>query len=113
MKDKRQFMPPSLRTKLWSFFLMAAPAIATQGCLFGGNDGWINIGPEGGSIRQLAVDPQNPGIIYAATGTGVLKSRDGGSSWNNVGLNGFAVVALVIDPQKPTTLYAFQEHRWR
>ncbi len=63
-------------------------------------------GPKGGSVLLLAVDPQDPGIIYAGTGVGVFKSKDGGASWNNAGLNGFGVSALIIDPQTPTILYA-------
>jgi photosystem II stability/assembly factor-like uncharacterized protein len=82
-----------------SALLLAALAIV-------GNNDWTNVGPAGGSFRPLAVDPQNPDVIYAPTGAGLVKSNDGGASWNNAGLNGFAVSALVIDPQQPSILYA-------
>jgi hypothetical protein len=43
---------------------------------------WSGIGPYGGSARALAIDPQNPGTIYAGTSGGVFKTTDGGTSWN-------------------------------
>jgi hypothetical protein len=40
--------------------------------------GWIGHGPEGGVVRTLAVDPANPGTVYAGTAAGgVFKSTRG------------------------------------
>ena len=59
-------------------------------CLFGllhclppialaGVNQWTSIGPEGGSISKLSVDPTNPSILYAGTQqAGVFNSLDGG-----------------------------------
>src|SRR5438876_1031697 len=78
-----------------------------------GVDVWTTTGPEGGTIRALAIDPQNPATLYAAVSrnaspdsSDVYKSTDAGSNWRAVaiGLSG-SPQALAIDPQTPTTLY--------
>jgi hypothetical protein len=38
---------------------------------------WTSIGPDGGYIQALAIDPQNPGTVYASTGFNVYRSTDG------------------------------------
>jgi cysteine-rich repeat protein len=38
-------------------------------------------GPEGGIVFDLAVDPQNPSTLYAATNSTLFKSTDGGQDW--------------------------------
>ena len=45
---------------------------------------WTTSGPHGGSIVNLAADPSNPAILYAATDRQVYKSVDGGQSWSFV-----------------------------
>ena len=60
-------------------------------------------------VTALAIDPQNPGILYVGTdGNGIYKSVDGGQTWAamNTGLTNNKVYALAIDPQTPATLYA-------
>ena len=42
--------------------------------------------PVTGPIFALAVDPKTPTILYAATGSGVAKSTDGGLTWNDTAL---------------------------
>src|SRR5213594_1388458 len=82
-----------------------------------GVDVWTTTGPEGGTIRALAIDPQNPATLYAAVSrnaspdsSDVYKSTDAGSNWTlvNTSLPGsyLSTQNLVIDPQTPTTLYA-------
>ena len=61
---------------------------------------WTTLGPEGGSILSLAVDPVAPTTLYAGTVSGgIFKSTDGGGSWTliDTGLTGSTVSALVID----------------
>ena len=44
---------------------------------------WTPIGPEGGTVRVLAVDPTNTSTLYIGTETGgVFKSTDGGANWS-------------------------------
>src|SRR6059036_3991564 len=84
-------------------------AILASGAVWAGITEWTNVGPEGGGARFLAIDPQTPSTVYAGTGVGVFKSKDGGTSWSNSGLNGFVVSGLVMDPRNPTTLYALTQ----
>ncbi|HEV7518614.1 MAG TPA: hypothetical protein VGR07_20150 [Thermoanaerobaculia bacterium] len=70
---------------------------------------WVPVGPEGGSILALAVDPSSPAVVYAGTdGGGVWKSFDAGASWvwASLGVGNRQVPALAIDPANPDTLYA-------
>jgi photosystem II stability/assembly factor-like uncharacterized protein len=89
-----------------TIFLLALSTLPGTATVWAGANDWTNVGPQGGSFSLLAVDPQNPGVMYTVTGTGVFKSKDGGASWNNAGLNGFGVSSLNIDPQQPAILYA-------
>lgn len=74
------------------------------------------------SVRALAMDPIDPGVLYAGTEPfdgafqGVFKTIDGGAQWNPVntglpvGANGIAVVSLAMDPSNASVLYAAVEH---
>jgi photosystem II stability/assembly factor-like uncharacterized protein len=68
-------------------------------------DHWKSLGPEGGVIVALAVNPRSL-TIYAACNGGVFRSDDGGSSWTPSGVSGDNVFALAVDPADPQTLYA-------
>jgi hypothetical protein len=46
---------------------------------------WTSIGPDGGIIYTLAIDPKTPTTLYAGIDDGgVFKSTDGGRSWSAV-----------------------------
>src|SRR4030095_8693034 len=67
---------------------------------------WTNMGPFGGDVEALAIDPQNPSTVYAGTATGLFKSTDGGGSWSVLKTplpGGFGFLAT--DPQTPSTVY--------
>ena len=87
----------------------------------GGNN-WIERSNGFGDIENLnvgslAINPQNPEIIYAGTfdrfyhdesnGRGVFKSTNGGISWTqmNTGLSHLSTNVITIDPSDPTRLY--------
>jgi hypothetical protein len=59
------------------------------------------------TVWALAIDPQNPNILYAGTERWgrVFKSTDGGATWSGTSLTR-TVWALAIDPQNPNILYA-------
>ncbi|HET7010979.1 MAG TPA: hypothetical protein VFI11_09410, partial [Anaerolineales bacterium] len=81
---------------------------------------WIGIGPDGGEITALAIDPRTTTTLYAGTrGGGVFRTTDGGRTWraDNVGMRDavvtvdrdWSVTALAIDPRTPATVYAAAE----
>src|ERR1700693_4872906 len=90
-----------------TFALLILLAIVGTETLWAGVNLWTNVGPEGGGVRLLMVDPHNPRTVYAGTGVGVFKSEDGGANWSNAGLIGYSVTSLAIDPQNPSILYAY------
>jgi photosystem II stability/assembly factor-like uncharacterized protein len=65
-------------------------------------------------VQNLAIDPQNPGTLYAGGYYGMFKSTNGGADWSpvNSGLPPFEtgpsmlVNSIVIDPRQPDTIYA-------
>lgn len=73
------------------------------------------------SIGCLALDPNNPNIIWAGTGennsqralgygNGVYKSIDAGSSWTNMGLKSSRQVGkILIDPRNSDIVYVAAE----
>lgn len=69
---------------------------------------WTSIGPEGGIIDTLAIDPTTPATLYAGTDYGVWKTTNGGMNWNTVnsGITYPNVYALAINPSATTSLYA-------
>lgn len=81
-----------IRALLLCIILFAALA----GC--GGSD----------AIVVIAVHPQNPNILYAATNDYIYKTRDGGQTWENVsrGMTHSRVISMAIDPAYPATVYA-------
>ena len=76
-------------------------------------------------VTDIAVDPRNPDIIYAATwqrgrtvaaymgggpGTAIYRSDDGGKSWkklkNGLPHQNMGKIGIAISPQKPDVIYA-------
>ena len=83
--------------------------LLVPGAVRGGSNVWTSLGPDGGYVHALAIDPQNSQTVYASMDTGLFKTTDGGANWSALrpGLRGHpAILKLVIDPQNPGTLYA-------
>ena len=76
--------------------------------LWAGPQVWTSIGPDGGDIYALAIDPQSPTTIYAGTDGGISKSTDGGARWKALSVSSFElpVSTLAIDPLNRGTVYA-------
>ncbi len=84
-----------------------------------GGDNWHPVWEGGSLARTIIFDPNNPDIVYASTGifdreaynetgTGVLKSTDGGNSWKEIN-NGFEnlfIGFLEMHPDNPEILFA-------
>jgi photosystem II stability/assembly factor-like uncharacterized protein len=82
------------------FCLLAA--IAASVTLQAGVNEWTSLGPEGGSIRMLVVDPRNPSTIYAASDGKSFRSSDGGMHWK---VTDFPVGLVEPSPRDASTLY--------
>jgi photosystem II stability/assembly factor-like uncharacterized protein len=72
---------------------------------------WTALGPDGGDVRSLAYDPQNPDHIFLGTSTGTLfSSTDGGHNWARFAHLGsgddYVIDHLAIDPQSSNKMYA-------
>src|SRR5579859_323528 len=58
---------------------------------------WVPLGPPGGDVRSLAVDPEHPEIVYLGTSDGVLyRSDDSGEHWHRL-LPGFPMRGESLD----------------
>jgi len=66
---------------------------------------WVDTGLQY-TVDALAVAPQTPALVYAASGPGVFKSTNGGASWVSTGSFGHGISQLIVDPQNAATLYA-------
>jgi photosystem II stability/assembly factor-like uncharacterized protein len=93
--------------------MCAAVFVATAHPAQAGVNVWTSLGPPGGHVLALAIDPIAPRTLYAGTHAtypghfagGVYKSTDAGATWSGAGLTLSLVYALAIDPNTPTTLY--------
>ena len=64
--------------------------------------------PPAALVRDLAIDPERPATLYAATSQGVFVSEDGAQHWSSLskGLTSLDVQRISLDPFSPATLYA-------
>jgi len=84
------------------------------GCLYKSKDGgmhWRKQTTNVGSVRCIAIDDQDPNIIYLGTADigDVLKSTDGGENWEKTGLRETCVFVydILIDDN---TIYALLDY---
>lgn len=90
------------RLLLLALLLVPFPAAA-------GINWWTPVGPYGGTIPSLAVDPSHPNVLYAATSNGIFKSTDGGAHWavTSPRFGDFRGAGeVVVAPSSPSTVYA-------
>ena len=71
---------------------------------------WEVLGPDGGDVRSLSYDPQNPDHILLGTSTGQLfSSSDGGRSWSRFAHLGasddYVLDHIAIDSRNPNTIF--------
>jgi photosystem II stability/assembly factor-like uncharacterized protein len=67
------------------------------------------LGPDGGKIVSMAVDPMHPDTLYVGTwGAGIFKTTTGGDKWFpiNSGLNNAFIWSLAVNPLQSNILYA-------
>ena len=61
----------------------------------------------GGTVTSLAVDPNNPAVVYAGTENGVFKSTDAAQSWTQIMKSGLTLQSLEVSvfPDSTSTLF--------
>ncbi len=104
-REKREVSEVATRVLcivLFSLIGVARPAAA-------GRNLWTQIGPDGGPVYDVVVDPSDAPVAYAATQRGVFKTIDG-EHWRRLALDDY-VAALAVDPQKPSTIYVGSRDR--
>ncbi|HEV2114247.1 MAG TPA: hypothetical protein VGR50_08855, partial [Terriglobales bacterium] len=78
-----------------------------------GGDSWQLISPprhaEIRNLQSVAIDPQNPDVIYVGTWHLPWKTGDGGKSWESIKkgiIDDSDVFSIIIDPRNPAVVYA-------
>jgi photosystem II stability/assembly factor-like uncharacterized protein len=72
---------------------------------------WQPMGPDGGNVRSLAIDPKNPDRIFLGTSAGNLYlSTDKGASWSRFARPGnsaeMVLDHIIIDPSDSRNIFA-------
>jgi photosystem II stability/assembly factor-like uncharacterized protein len=70
---------------------------------------WIPVGPLGGDIQGLAVNPTNPSEMYAAVSASpsrIYKSDDAGQTWSLKALLNTRLYHAAVAPSNPNIVYA-------
>jgi photosystem II stability/assembly factor-like uncharacterized protein len=69
---------------------------------------WTAVGPWGGSIQAVSVQPADPQKVYAATDNGIFVSSDGGASWRvtSPSFQGRGRATTDVDAAGASALYA-------
>src|SRR5262245_20091936 len=86
-------------------FLLAAALLALVRPASAGV--WTNIGPSGGYVQTVTIDPSTPTTLYAGTGLRVFKSTDAGLHWVALVHPVGEVFSgeVVVDPFDSSTIY--------
>lgn len=85
-------------------------SVLMYSCVLMAQQPWQPVGPDGGTVRSLAMDPKNPDRIFLGTSAGNLYlSSDGGVSWSRFARPGnFAEMVLdhiAIDPNDARNIF--------
>ncbi|MBZ5629089.1 MAG: transcriptional regulator [Acidobacteriia bacterium] len=99
------------RARTWhlaAILLLAACFAAAQ--TPASNSRWIALGPEGGDVRSLALDPHDPSRVFLGTSAGELYlSTDSGANWTHFAhfgdSNDYVLDHIVVDPADANTIY--------
>jgi photosystem II stability/assembly factor-like uncharacterized protein len=88
--------------KLLMFLTLAPMCAAAQQ--------WTVLGPDGGDVRSLAYDPQNPDHVLLGTSTSVIyASEDAGHNWSRFAKLGagddYVLDHIAFDPQNSKTIF--------
>ena len=95
--------PPALLGLALTALLLCPAALPA------GTNTWTVDGPDGGNVRDLSLDPQNPMVLYAATeGSGVWRTGNGGQFWStgSEGLDDLQILSVTAHPTFRGRVYA-------
>src|SRR6202158_122736 len=72
---------------------------------------WKPLGPPGGDVHSLAMDPSHSGKLFLGTADGhIFGSQDDGEHWALLGRAGArqdaVITAIVVDPRDSNVLFA-------
>jgi len=69
--------------------------------------GWNELGPSGGDIRGIAVNPDNRRKLFAVSMSGqVFKTENSGTLWTRTACLPDALYDIALSPSRPAVLYA-------
>ena len=99
-------MQSGLNSRKWLITVIMVLSFATAA----GAGQWAVLGPDGGDVRSLSYDPQNPDHIFLGTSTGELfSSSDSGHSWSRFAHLGegddLVLDHIAVDPQNPKIIF--------
>ncbi len=71
---------------------------------------WVSLGPYGGYVRALAVDPADASVLFAVCQTGqIFRSVDGGRTWTLLAVRDAALYDVAFSPSRRGTIYIVSE----
>jgi photosystem II stability/assembly factor-like uncharacterized protein len=96
------------RATTGKLLIFLAIFLACSASLWAGQ--WAVMGPDGGDVRSLAYDPQNPDRVFLGTSTGVIfVSNNGGQDWSRFAHLGtgdeYVLDHIVVNPQNSNIMY--------
>jgi photosystem II stability/assembly factor-like uncharacterized protein len=73
-----------------------------------GGSSWVPTAWKSSNVWAIAVHPNNPQILYAATDQlgSVRTSINGGNDWTDINLQNYYVYSLIVSPSNPDVLLA-------
>ena len=91
---------PASPTTLYAGSLGAGVFKSTDGA-----ETWTSVGLRDRNVFKLAIDPDHPETVYAATSRGLARSTNGGVSWRGLGQRAAFVHAMVVDPRDRSRIF--------
>jgi hypothetical protein len=85
MPRRRQRTSRSWRLALETALAISVAAFGPLPPLAAGANVWTVVGPNGGNVFTVVVDPVDPTIVYAGAYGGVFKSTSSGATWQAAG----------------------------
>jgi len=73
------------------------------------NAAWKSIGPDGGCLRDLAVNPGNPNdllAVFDSTPSQIYRTTNGGATWKRISLFDDSIQSIAFGPRGSGRLYA-------